>query len=97
MTVLLVWSLVDIEAPRLITSDNQVIDLLTSDPVAWLQHISRKKKQHVLAQVNRWEIAVEAGADAINAYGYAISGNGYDFPDWLRHEGDSYPQCLLGH
>lgn len=89
MTVLLIWSLVDVEAPLLITSENQVIDLSTSNPVAWQHHISCKNKQRVLDQVNRWKIAVHAGADAIDAYGYAISGNGYDFPDWLLDEHDT--------
>ena len=97
MTVLLIWSLVDIEAPRLITSDNQVIDLLTSNPVAWQQYISHKNKQRVLDQINRWKIAVQAGANAIDAHGYAIDGNGYDFPDWLKHEDNSYPLCHLRH
>ena len=83
MTVLLIWSLADIEPPRLITSDNQVIDLLTSDPAAWQKHISHLKKQRILDQVSRWKIAVEAGANAIDAYGYAIGGNTYDFKEWL--------------
>jgi len=89
MTVLLIWSLADVEAPLLITSENQVIDLLTSDPVDWQHHISCKNKQRVLDQVNRWIIAIHAGADAIDAYGYAMNGNEYDFPEWLQHERDS--------
>lgn len=97
MTALLVWPLVNMEAPRLITSDNQVINLLTSNPATWQQHISRKNKQRVLNQINRWKIAVQAGANAIDAYGYAIDGNGYDFPDWLQHADDSYPLCHLRH
>ena len=96
MTVLLIWSLANIEAPLLITSENQAIDLLSSDPVAWQQHISCKNKLRVLDQVNRWKIAIQAGANAIDAYGYAVSGNGYDFPEWLLHEGESYSQCHLG-
>lgn len=91
MTVLLIWSLADIEAPLLITSENQVIDLLTSDPIAWQQHISRKNQQRVLNQLNRWKVAIQAGANAIDAYGYAVSGHGYDFPEWLLHEGDTQP------
>lgn len=96
MTVLLIWSLADIEAPLLITSENQVIDLLTSDPVDWQHHIPCKNKQRVMDQVNRWRIAIQSGANAIDAYGYAVSGNGYDFPGWLQHEGESYSQCHLG-
>lgn len=97
MTTLLVWSLVDIESPRLITSDNHVIDLLNSDPAAWQQHISCMNKQRVLDQVNRWKIAIQAGADAINAYGYAMNGNGYDFPHWLLREEDACSEGLSDH
>jgi hypothetical protein len=32
MTVLLIWSLVDTQPPRLITSDKRVIDLSETDP-----------------------------------------------------------------
>lgn len=83
MTALLIWPLVDIEAPRLITSDYQVIDLLTSSHDAWQQYISPGNKRRVIEQVHRWSVAIEAGADAIDAYSYAVDGNGYDFPDWL--------------
>lgn len=38
MTVLLIWSLADIGPPLLVTSGNQVFDLLSSDPVAWQPH-----------------------------------------------------------
>ena len=71
--------------------------LLNSDPITWQQHISRKNKQRVLDKIRRWEVAVQAGSDAIDAYGYAIGGNGYDFSDWLLREGDTYPQRLVGH
>lgn len=97
MTVLLIWSLADIEAPLLITSENQVIDLLTSDPAGWQQHISCKNKKRVLDQVNRWKIAVHSGANALDAYGYAMSGNGYDFHHWLLNESGNHSERPSGH
>lgn len=97
MTVLLIWSLVDIEAPLLITSENQVIDLLSSNPAAWQQHISRKNKQRVLDQIQRWKVAIQAGADAIEAYSYAIDGDGYDFHHWLLNESGNHPERSSGH
>jgi hypothetical protein len=44
MTVLLIWSLADIQSPRIITSDKHVIDLLATDPTIWVSHISEEKK-----------------------------------------------------
>jgi hypothetical protein len=96
MTVLLVWSLVDIEAPRLITSDNQVIDLLANNPIVWQQHISPENIRRILEQVHRWKVAVEAGASAIDAYGYAINGNGYGFSDWIHNESSSHTDRIFG-
>jgi len=95
MTALLIWPLVETEAPRLITSDYQVIDLLESNPVSWQQYISPENKHRVLEQIHRWNIAVEAGADAIDAYSYAVDGNGYDFSNWLLQQENNYPECYL--
>lgn len=97
MAALLIWSLVDVEAPRLITTDYQVINLIINEPGVWLQHISCDNKQRVLDQVNRWKLAVQAGADAIDAYGYAIGGTDYDYCDWLRLEVDIHPQDAHSH
>ena len=89
MTVLLIWSLVDIQSPCIITSDKDVIDLLETDPAIWVSHISEENKPRVVAEVQRWQTAVEAGADATEAYGYAIGGIGLDFQTWLVNEKDS--------
>lgn len=97
MTALLIWPLVDNEAPRLITSDYQVIDLLASDPSGWQKHISPENKHRILEQIHRWQVAVHAGADAIDAYSYAIGGNGYGFSDWFLQQKDKYPSCIFGH
>lgn len=86
MTVLLIWSMMDIQSPRIITSDNYVIDLLETDPAIWAGHISEENKLRVVAEVYRWESAVAAGADAIEAYGYAVGGIGVDFQTWLIKE-----------
>jgi len=90
MTVLLIWSLVDVQSPRIITSDKHVIDLLETDPVIWASHISEENKLRVLAEIHRWESAVSAGADAVEAYEYAIGGIGIDFQTWLIKESESY-------
>ena len=90
MTVLLIWSLVDTQSPRIITSDMRVIDLSETDPAIWASHISEEKKRRVLAAVQRWEIAITAGADAIESHGYAVSGIGVDFQTWLTNERASY-------
>jgi len=90
MTVLLVWPLVDLHSPRIITSDKHVIDLLETDPTIWVKQISEENKQRVVAEVQRWETAVEAGADATEAYGYAVEGIGVDFQTWLVKEKESY-------
>ena len=86
MTVLLIWSLVDIQSPCIITSDKHVINLLETDPAIWASHISEENKLRVAAEVHRWESAVLAGADAIEAHGYAVSGIGVDFQTWLGKE-----------
>jgi hypothetical protein len=89
MTVLLIWSLADVQSPRIITSDKHVIDLLATDPAIWASHISEENKLRVVAEVHRWESAVSAGADAIEAHGYAVSGIGVDFQTWLTKERES--------
>ncbi len=86
MTVLLIWSMVDIHSPRIITLDHHVIDLLETDFAIWTRHISEENKLRVVAEVQRWETAVEAGADAIEAHGYAVEGIGVDFQTWLTKE-----------
>ena len=91
MTVLLIWSMVDIQSPRIITLDKHVIDLLETDRAIWTSYISEENKLRVVAEVRRWESAVEAGADAIEAYGYAVGGIGIDFQTWLTKERKSCP------
>ena len=90
MTVLLIWSMVDIQSPRIITSDKHVINLLETDPATWTSYISEENKLRVLAEIHRWESAVAAGADAIEAHGYAVGGIGVDFQTWLIKEKESY-------
>ena len=90
MTALLVWSLMDLQPPRIITSDMHVIDLLETDPAIWASHISAENKIRVVAEVQRWEAAVAEGADATEAYGYAVGGIGVDFQAWLVKEKESY-------
>ena len=89
MTVLLFWSLVEIQSPCIITSDKHVINLLETDPTIWSSYISEENKLRVVAEVHRWESAVAAGADAIEAHGYAVSGIGVDFQTWLINERES--------
>ena len=86
MTVLLIWSLVDIQSPCIITSDKHVINLLETAPSIWASYISEENKLRVVAEVHRWESAVSAGADAIEAHGYAVSGMDVDFQTWLTKE-----------
>ena len=90
MTVLLIWSLVDIQSPFIITSDKHVIDLSETDPAIWASYISEQNKLRVVDEVWRWEAAVAAGADATEAYGYAVGGIGVDFQTWLIKEKESY-------
>lgn len=86
MTAILLWPLVDIESPRLITSDMRVIDLLATNPSLWVCHLSLEKQQRVLEELYRWEAAVLAGANAIEAHGYAVGGAGVDFRTWWLTE-----------
>ena len=90
MTVLLIWSLVDVQSPRIITSDKHVIDLLETDPVIWASYISDENKLQVVAEIHRWESAVAAGANAVEAQGYAVGGIGVDFQTWLTKERESF-------
>ena len=89
MTVLLIWSMVDIQSPCIITSDKHVINLLETDPATWTSYISEENKLRVAAEVHRWESAISSGAGAIEAYGYAIGGIGVDFQTWLIKERES--------
>ena len=89
MTVLLFWSLVDIQSPCIITADKHVINLLETDPTIWASYISEENKLRVVAEVHRWESAVASGADAIEAHGYAVGGIDVDFQTWLIKEGES--------
>ena len=89
MTVLLIWSLVDTQPPRLITSDKRVIDLSKTDPAIWASYLSEENKRRVLAAVRRWETAITAGANAIESHGYAVSGIGVDYQTWLANERES--------
>jgi len=86
MNVLLVWSLETIESPRIITVEKHVIDLVKTDTEIWINYISVENKQRVLSEVQRWKAAVAAGADANQAYGYAIGGVGVDYRTWLVNE-----------
>ena len=86
MSVLLVWSLEDLESPRIITSENNIIDLVMTDPVIWTNYISPENKQRVISEVQRWKMAVASGAGAMHAYGYAVAGAGLDYQSWLDNE-----------
>jgi hypothetical protein len=88
MNVLLVWSLEAIESPRLITDDKRVIDLVETDAERWINYIAVENKQRVLTEVERWKSAVAAGADANQAYEFAIGGVGVDYMTWLEKEPD---------
>ena len=86
MSVLLVWSLEDLESPRIITSENNIIDLVMTDPVIWTNYISPGNKQRVISEVQRWKMAVASGAGAMHAYGYAVTGAGQDYQSWIDNE-----------
>lgn len=86
MTAILLWPLVDIESPRLITSDMRVIDLLATNQNIWGSYLSLENQQRVLEELYRWEAAVLAGANAIEAHGYAVGGAGIDFRTWWLTE-----------
>ena len=86
MSVLLVWSLEDLESPRIITSEKNIIDLVKTDPVIWTNYISPGNKQRVIGEVQRWKSAVASGAGAMHAYGYAVAGAGQDYQSWINNE-----------
>jgi len=86
MNVVLVWSLEAIESPRIITTDKHVIDLVKTNTDIWIHYISIENKQRVISEVQRWKVAVAAGADANQAYGYAIGDVGVDYGIWLEKE-----------
>ena len=90
MNVLLVWSLETIESPRIITADKHVIDLVKTETGSWIHYISVENKQPVMSEVQRWKAAVAAGADANQAYGYAIGGFGVDYSIWLEKEQEMF-------
>jgi hypothetical protein len=83
MSVLLVWSLEAMLPPCIITSEIDVIDLTGAEHEFWAEYISPENRQRVISEVHRWKSAVEAGADANQAYGYAIGGAGIDYRTWL--------------
>jgi hypothetical protein len=56
MSVLLVWSLEDLESPRIITSEKNIIDLVKTDPVIWTNYISPGNIQRVIGEVQRWKL-----------------------------------------
>jgi hypothetical protein len=86
MNVVLVWSLETIESPRIITADKRVIDLVKTNTDIWIHYLAVENKQRVIREVQHWEVAVAAGADANQAYGYAIGGVGLDYGTWLEKE-----------
>ena len=89
MSVLLVWSLDAMLPPCIITSETNVIYLTGDEQQIWADYISPENRQRVMSEVHRWKIAVEAGADANQAYGYAISGAGVGYRNWLLKNGES--------
>jgi hypothetical protein len=64
----------------------RVIDLLATNPSLWVSHLSLENQQRILEELYRWETAVLAGANAIEAHGYAISGAGINLQTWLMTE-----------
>jgi len=87
MSVLLIWSLEDMLPPCIITSDIGVMDLTNTDFETWTEYISPENRQRVVSEVQRWKSAAEAGADANQAYGYAIGGAGINYRTWLLRNG----------
>ena len=84
MSVLLIWSLEDMLPPCIITPDIVVIDLADTEPEIWAEYILPANRHRVLSEVQRWMLAAEAGADANQAYGYAIGGAGIDYRTWVQ-------------
>ena len=71
----------------IITLETGVIDLTGAEQQIWEDFISPENRQRVISEVHRWQTAVEAGADAGHAYGYAIGGAGTDYWTWLLKNG----------
>ena len=88
MSVLLVWSLEAMLPPCIITPETGVIDLTDAEQQLWEDFISPENRQRVINEVHRWQTAVEAGADANQAYGYAIGGSGQNYWAWLLKNRD---------
>lgn len=88
MSVLLVWSLEAMLPPCIITSETGVIDLTGAEQQIWADYISPENRQRVISEVHRWQTAVDAGAKASQAYGYAIGGADQDYWTWLLNNGD---------
>jgi len=89
VTVLLVWSLEAMLPPCIVTFESGVIDLTGIEHENWEKYISPENRQRVISEVHRWMTAVEAGADAGQAYWYAIGGANQDYWTWLLKNGDS--------
>ena len=87
MSVLLVWSLEAMLPPCIITPETVVIDLTGTEQQIWEDFISPENRQRVISEVHRWQSAVEAGADANQAYGYAIGGAGQKYWAWILNNG----------
>ena len=83
MSVLLIWSLEAMLPPCIVTPDHGMMDLTTTKLEIWTEYISPENRQRVISEVQRWKTAVEAGANANQAYGYAIGGAGTDYWTWL--------------
>ena len=88
MSVLLIWSLEAMLPPCIITSETGVIDLTVAEQQIWEDFISPENRHRVINEVHRWQTAVEAGADANQAYGYAIGGASQNYWAWLLKNGD---------
>ena len=89
MSILLIWSLEAMQPPCIITPEIGVIDLTGVSHRIWESYISPENRHRVINEVRRWKTAVEAGADASQAYGYAIDGAGQNYWSWLLENGDS--------
>ena len=89
MSVLLVWSLDTMQPPCIITPETGVIDLTGADHQTWQGYISLENRTRVISEVHRWKTAVEAGANARQAYGYAIDGGGQNYWSWRLNNRDS--------
>ena len=89
MSVLLIWSLETMHPPCIIISETVIIDLTDASHDIWEDYISPENRKRVIQEVNRWNIAAEAGANANQAYGFAIDGEGQNYWSWLLKNGNS--------